>query len=69
MQTVNFYDENGNQLTGEIKKTGLIGEQKWLAVSVEGIDWAVPQGWPNNAAPICRESEPEAWEEIISQIS
>lgn len=67
MNTIKFHDEqSNNDLIGEIEKQGFVGEQKWIAVTVEGIDWVVPQGWPNNASPICRESEPAAYEEIAA---
>jgi hypothetical protein len=69
MEIIKFHDgESDQELSGEVEKQGFIGEQKWLAVSAAGIDWVVPQGYPNNALPVCRESEPEAYEEIASQL-
>ena len=64
--TVKSYDpETGKELTGDIDKEFFRGEQKWQAVTVDGARWAVPSGWPNNATPICEESEPAAYAEIV----
>lgn len=67
MSDITFIDpETGNQITGESSGTFFAESQKYAEVTVHGIDWLVPVGWPNNASPICRESEPEAYEEVYS---
>lgn len=63
------FTSGGQTIQGEVFSTGFIGEQKWLLVESHGIDWAVPQGWPNNAQPICKESEPAAYAEIAQNLS
>lgn len=47
-----------------IEKSFFIEQQKWVVVNCAGINWVIPVGWPNNATPICEESEPEAYAEI-----
>lgn len=64
--TIKFTDpESGTKLVGEVISEKYIGEQKWLDVRVGGISWAVPAGYPNNASPICEESEPDAYSSIF----
>lgn len=59
--------EDGSE--ADITAHGYIEEQQWiLATSQNGINWAVPQGWPNNARPICQESEPEGYQAIVDTI-
>lgn len=70
MQKIKFFDsETGMQICGEVRRTGYVASQQWADVRANGVDWAVPMGWPNNATPICKESAPEAYREIISLIS
>lgn len=65
--TITFFDpETGNARTGEAENSKTIGQTTWYDTTVEGVRWAVPKGWPNNALPICEESEPEAYAEIFS---
>jgi len=76
MATITFTDFYGTKRTGEIEKSGFIGEQKWLAVSVDGVNWLVPQGkkhgkrlrWPNNATAICEEEYPAEYAQVMEQI-
>lgn len=69
MQNIKFFDaESGIEREGEIIASGSIGDQQWNEVTVEGIYWAVPVGFPNNSSPICEESEPEAYQEIVAQL-
>lgn len=56
--------ETGAQLTGTITRTVLVNDKPWALTTINGVDWAVPQGWPNNQFPVCRESDPEAYAEI-----
>jgi len=68
MATITFTDFYGTERTGEIEKSGFIGEQKWLAVSVDGVNWLVSQGWPNNATAICEEEYPAEYAQMMEQI-
>lgn len=52
----------------EEKVAGFDGEQRWDYQNHSGVDWLVPVGFPNNAAPICREVEPEAYEELATRL-
>lgn len=56
---------SGAEIKGEAFASKRIGEQLWVAVSVEGVNWALPLGWPNNAQPICEEISPEEYGEIF----
>lgn len=65
-KTIKFEDpDSSKERTGEIVNEKFSGEQKWLDVRVDGIRWAIPDGWPNNASPICDESAPESYAEIF----
>lgn len=66
-----FTDSDGDEHTGYIEREFYIGDQKWLqvgGVGFLGINWVVPQGWPNNASAICEASEPDAYAEIVATI-
>lgn len=65
---ITFTDFYGDTRSGEIQKTGFISEQKWHAVSVKGINWLVPEGWPNNATAICEEEYPAEYAEMMAQL-
>lgn len=69
MQKIKFFDPgSGKHLCGEVRKSGYIDEQKWIDVLVDGVQWAVPVGWPNNCNPVCKESESEAYREIVASL-
>lgn len=53
----------------EVEAAGFVGDQKWTLVGDNGVCWAIPTGWPNNASPICEESEPAAYREIADALS
>lgn len=62
-----FFDsESGKKKAIEVEKTVTTTDgQIWKIGSTrDGIDWAVPVGFPNASSPICRESEPEAYQEL-----
>lgn len=66
--TITFFDpETGKALIGETERSKTVGETTWHDTTVNGTRWAVPKGWPNNASPICEESEPEAYAEIFGE--
>jgi hypothetical protein len=68
-KTINFYDpESGKEITGEVLTEGFVADQKWLGVRVDGVRWAVPEGWPNNALPVCEESSPAEYAELEETI-
>ena len=58
--------ENGAE--ADITACGYIDEQLWILATAQGVYWAIPQGWPNNASPICQESEPEAYSELVTAL-
>lgn len=62
-EKIKFYDpESGAERAIEVEKTvSEPGGQIWKIGSTGGVDWAVPVAFPNNAAPVCRESEPEEY--------
>lgn len=62
--TIEFNYE-GKDYTGELEGEFFIEEQKWRKVSVDGINWLVPQGWPNNAYAICEEEHPAAYSRML----
>lgn len=64
-----FFDsESGKTKAIEVEKTVTTRDgQIWKIGSTRhGIDWAVPVGFPNAGSPICRESEPEAYQELAN---
>lgn len=64
--TITWIDpETRKTLSGESEVQTSLDGQEWHLIVVKGVNWAVPQGWPNNTAPICEESEPEAFEAIF----
>lgn len=67
VEVVKFFDsESGKKKAIEVEKTVTTSDgQIWkIGRTRDGVDWAVPVGFPNNANPICRESEPEAYQEL-----
>jgi hypothetical protein len=58
--------EDGTE--ADIVTCGYIGEQLWILATANGVDWALPTAWPNNAAPLCRESEPEQYAAIAKAL-
>lgn len=64
--TIKFDDpETGKEIEAEITSRVHVNGQTWGYAQVNGVRWAIPDGWPNNASPICQESEPEAFAEIF----
>lgn len=63
--TIEFNYE-GENYKGELQGELSIEGQRWQKVNVEGINWLVPQGWPNNATAICEEEFPQEYAEMVS---
>lgn len=57
--------ESGRKLIGSRGAEKVVDGQRWIDTTVAGVRWAIPEGWPNNASPICEESEPEAYHAIF----
>lgn len=64
---IRFNDEQGIERSGEVEREFFVGEQKWNLVSVDGVNWLVPTGWPNNASAFCEETDPEAFAEFLAK--
>ena len=65
MNTVTFNDPNsGAELIGNWNQEISRGNQTWILADVDGVRWAVPTGWPNNALPVCEESDPAEYASI-----
>lgn len=66
-EIIKFNDGN-KRLALEVEKTVTTQDgQIWkIGRTSQGIDWAVPVGFPNASNPVCRESEPEEWQELAN---
>lgn len=53
----------------DITSCGFLDEQLWVLATANGVNWAIPQGWPNNASPICQELEPAGYAALVASFN
>lgn len=52
------FEVDGQVVVVDVERSGYVGDQRWIVGRAQGgLLWAVPVGWPNNAAPVCEYQE------------